>query len=51
MSEPCINVREHTDKKAIRGFPTLNLSRIGLIEQIWMTLGIVKINSCVTSKM
>ena len=33
------------------GFPELNLSWTGQIELIWMTLGIVKINSCVTSKL
>ena len=32
----------------IRGFPNLNLSQI---ELIWMTLGIVNINSCVTFKL
>ena len=35
----------------IRGFPKLNLSRIELIELIWMILGILNINSCVTSKL
>ena len=35
----------------IRGFPKLNLSGIELIELIWMTLGIVNIISCVTSKL
>ena len=34
-----------------RGFPKLNLSQIELIELIWMTLGVVKLNSGVTSKL
>ena len=34
-----------------RGFPKLNLSRIELIEPIWMALGLININSCVTSKL
>ena len=34
-----------------QGFPKLNLSQIELIELIWMTLGIVKINTSVTSKL
>ena len=34
-----------------RGFPKLNPSRIELIEQIWMTLLIVNINSTMTSKL
>ena len=41
-------------KAYIWGFPKLNVSQIELIEPIeliWMTLGTVKINSCVTSKL
>ena len=40
--------------QSTRGFPKLNLSQIELIkliEQISITLGIVKINSCMTSKL
>ena len=36
--------------KVNRGFPKLNLNWIELIELIWITLAIVNINSCVTSK-
>ena len=35
----------------ILGFSKLNLRRIDLIELIWITLGIVKINSGMTYKL
>ena len=50
-----LHVSRMTERcKNIRGFPKINLSRIELIELIeliWMILGIVNINSCVTSKL